>query len=258
MAVLSGIFTFAEKQGTRPLRSNPCYLVDKNAEDKRETLLSRDEITRLGDTLTKYEDRNTEAKEKGEDSVAHPSALLAIRLLLLTGARKSEIVQAKWDWVDLVTGQLRLPDSKTGRKSVPLPPPALKLLNKQIELAESLLDDDQELKRNPYIISGKIEGKHLIGLQKIWERIRKQADLEHVRLHDLRHAWASIAAQSGESLYLIGKVLGHTDQQTTQRYAHVDQTHQQAVSNRTAETLQAALDGRDSAEIHQFHKKGGA
>jgi integrase len=131
-------------------------------------------------------------------------------LLALTGARLSEILTLRWENVDLENACLRLSDSKTGQKSIYLNAPALEILNSLPQL------DD-----NPHVIAGERVGAHLVNLQKPWRRIRKAAGLENVRIHDLRHSFASVAAASGQSLYVIGSLLGHSQPQTTSRYAHL-------------------------------------
>ena len=121
-----------------------------------------------------------------------------------------EILELEWNWVDLERQRLSLPDSKTGAKVIHLNGLALEIL-KGIERQPD----------NPYVIVGKKPGSHLINLQKPWRRIRKLAGLENVRIHDLRHSFASFAAGLGHDLHMIGKLLGHTQTQTTHRYAHL-------------------------------------
>ncbi len=140
-----------------------------------------------------------------------PFAIAAIRLLALTGARLSEILTLKWEWVDFDAKCLRLPDSKTGAKTVYLNAPAL--------LACGL----ERLDGNPYVICGERKGAHLVNLQKPWRAIRAMAELNNVRLHDLRHTFASIAVANGMSLPMIGALLGHSQPQTTARYAHLSE-----------------------------------
>ena len=139
-----------------------------------------------------------------------PFIMAAIRLLVLTGARLNEILTLQWEWVDFDAQCLRLPDSKTGAKTICLNPPAMQVLA-----------DIPRLENNPFVICGGKPGAHLINLQKPWRRIRKLAGLDDVRLHDLRHSFASIAVASGMSLPLIGALLGHSQPQTTARYAHL-------------------------------------
>lgn len=134
----------------------------------------------------------------------------AIHLLMLTGARLSEILTLTWGEVDLERGLLFLKTSKTGQKTI--------FLN---EAAKEILTSLPRLSKNPHVIVGHKTGSHLVNLRKPWGRIRMEAKIEDVRLHDLRHSFASLAAQGGASLPLIGRLLGHSQPQTTARYAHL-------------------------------------
>src|SRR4029453_8408320 len=138
-----------------------------------------------------------------------PSAVAAVRLLVFTGCRVGEILTLQWAHTDEAQKCLRLPDSKTGAKIAPLNAPALEVL------AGIGKRDD-----NPFVIGGRGEGS-LQSLRRPWLNVRKAAGLEDVRLHDLRHSFASVAVAGGLSLPVIGALLGHTQQQTTQRYAHL-------------------------------------
>ena len=149
---------------------------------------------------------------------------------MLTGARLSEVLTLKWDYVDFEGQQLRLPDSKTGQKSVYLNAPALEVLASIPRLED-----------NPYVICGKKPGAHLVNLQKPWRRVRKAAGLDDVRIHDLRHSFASIAAGGGMSLPVIGALLGHTQPQTTQRYAHLSADPLKAASDAIGARIAAAM-----------------
>jgi len=134
----------------------------------------------------------------------------AIRLLIFTGARLREILTLRWDQVDFERSMLLLADSKTGKKAIYLNPPSIEVLRNLPRLA-----------RNPHVICGGREGRHLINLEKPWRSLRARAQLDDVRLHDLRHSYASIAAAAGLSLPVIGKLLGHSQPQTTARYSHL-------------------------------------
>ena len=136
--------------------------------------------------------------------------IATLRLLVLTGARLSEILTLKWSYVEFDNALLRLRDSKTGQKVIYLNAPALQILS-----------DLPRLEGNPHVICGRREGAHLANLKRPWWRIRKAAGLDDVRIHDLRHSFASVAAGSGQSLPVIGALLGHTQPQTTARYAHL-------------------------------------
>jgi integrase len=228
-AVLGTLFSYAIKE--RICTDNPVRGVTLYEGEKKERFLTAAELADLGDALSA-------AQQDGEN----PFAVTAIRLLVLTGARKSEILTLKWEHVDTERGRLRLPDSKTGAKVIPLGAAALEILS-EIPRVES----------NPYVLPG-LEGRHFVGLQKTWERIRKRAGLEDVRLHDLRHSFASVAVAGGSSLYLVGKVLGHEQASTTERYAHLADDPLRAVADKTAGQIAAAM-GRQEAEVVKLPKR---
>ena len=148
----------------------------------------------------------------------------------MTGARLSEILQSKWDWIK--DDILYLPDSKSGKKEITLPSPVLKILNKL-----------PRQKNNPYIIVGKNTGKHLVNLRKVWIRVIKRAEIDHIRLHDLRHSFASFAIGKGAPLALIGGQLGHKSTSTTQRYAHLSRDPIRQVTETTAIAIEKAMQG---------------
>ena len=220
LALLSHMLNVAEKWGLRPDGSNPCRHVEKYRERKRERFLSEAELGRLAEVLTEADRTRTEM----------PSVLTAIRLLLFTGARLSEILTLRWEHVDMEGQCLRLPDSKTGAKVVYLPPAALEIL--------AALDRHED---NPYVIVGAKLGTHLINLQKPWRRIRKKAGLDGVRIHDLRHSFASMAVAGGLSLPVIGALLGHTQPATTARYAHLADDPLRQAANLTGGRIAAAM-----------------
>jgi integrase len=199
LSLLSKALNLAELWGYRPNHSNPCLHVKKYTENKRERFLSQDEINRLMAAL--------DAEEK---ETQNPWAVYAIRLLLLTGCRRNEILKLKWNEVDFPNQCLRLQDSKTGKKLVYLSASAI-----------NLFKTIPQEKGNPYVICGGKEKAHLINLQKPWDRVRTKVGLSDVRLHDLRHTFASVAASKGLSLPIIGALLGHKQTQTTARYAHL-------------------------------------
>lgn len=200
LSLLSKSLNLAELWGYRPDHSNPCRHIKKYAENKRERFLTPDEISRLMEVLEKEE---AEGKEL-------PCVIYAIRLLLLTGCRLNEILTLRWQEVDLDRKCLSLADSKTGKKVVYLSPAT-------VEVFKTIPHEEE----NEYVIWGKKKESHLINLQKPWRRIRNKAGLDNVRLHDLRHTFASVAAASGLSLPIIGALLGHKQTQTTARYAHL-------------------------------------
>ena len=213
IGILSAMFTAAELWGLRPQGSNPCRYVKRFRERTRERFLSDAEYRRLGAVL----------REAERTGAVAASAIAAIRLLMLTGCRLSEIMTLRWDQVVLEAGELRLPDSKTGAKVVHLGEPAVAVLRGIVHKED-----------NPWVITGRRPGSRLASLHFPWGRIRKQAGLEDVRLHDLRHSFASGGLLVGEGLPMIGKLLGHSQVQTTARYAHLADDPVKAAANRIA------------------------
>ena len=218
LAVLGAILQFGMGRGLIP--TNPARGVRLLKGKKRERFLSEAEVAKLSDALASME---TEA-------AISPSAAAAVRLLLLTGCRKSEILTLRWDWVDPERKCLRLPDSKTGAKIVPLAAAALELLEEFSRRNDSM-----------FVLPGGKGNGHYAGLQKDWERIRARAGLPGLRLHDLRHSFASFAVADGHSLFMVGKVLGHKQTRTTEGYAHLSADPVIAVADRTAARILAAM-----------------
>jgi integrase len=222
IALLSKFFNWAEQNGLRPEASNPCRLLEKFKENSRDRFLSNQEMMRLGTVIHEYE----------EKSQLTPWSAAAFRLLLLTGARLSEVLTLRWSYFDDASNTLRLPDSKTGAKVVPLGPAASDCLRRI-----------PKIDGNPYVICGQVPGSHLVNLQKPWRRVRAAAGLSDVRLHDLRHTFASVAARQNLSLVTIGALLGHSQTQTTARYAHFASDPLKIASGRIAEEIANALGG---------------
>ncbi len=233
LEVISKMFSLAEMWGLRPDGSNPRKHIKKYAEEKRERFLSPVELKLVGEVL----------REMESEGIELPSAIAATRLLILTGCRLNEIMTLQWEHVDLPGKALRLPDSKTGAKVVHLGQPAIDVLEK-IARVET----------NPWVIVGTLPGARLTDLQPFWQRVRARAGLNDVRIHDLRHTFASTAVASGQGLPMIGKLLGHTQVQTTARYAHLASATVKLavdeVSNQIAASLQkaAAPSPSESAE----------
>ena len=225
LEIESKLFNLAELWGLRREGGNPCRFVRKYRERKRERFLSDEEFRRLGEVLNEME---------AEGSVSAYAAA-AIRLLMLTGCRRNEIVTLRWKDVDLGAGELRLPDGKTGARLVPLSPAAAEVLSRLPRLTDNL-----------WVIPGSKPGAHLADLQPPWERVRKRAGLDDVRIHDLRHSFASRALALGESLPMIGKLLGHTQVQTTARYAHLARDSVKASASRIASSIGADILAKDT------------
>lgn len=226
LSVLSRAMSWAEDQGFRPENSNPVHRIDRYRENSRERFLSTEEIARLGKAL---DDAETER-------LASSMAVAAIRLLILTGARLNEILTLEWRFIDLERRIAFLPDSKTGKKAVALNPAALDVLERLPRIAD-----------NPFVLPGHRHGQHLVNIQKPWSAIRRRADLDDVRIHDLRHTFASVAAASKGSLPMIGRLLGHSNTQTTARYAHLADDPLQKLNDDVGTEIAAALRGSRGA-----------
>jgi integrase len=196
VGLLGGIFSFAIDAGL--LEFNPAHGVKRFKDKKGERFLSAAELKRLGDALV-------QAEEIGLNFYG----IQIIRLLILTGARKGEIEKLKWSELDFENGYMRLQDSKTGQKALPLNAPAL-------EVVSSIPREGT----SRFVFPAETGPNHYQGTPKVWRKIRDLANLEDVRMHDLRHSFASIAVSGGASLPLVGALLGHADAATTQRYAH--------------------------------------
>jgi integrase len=220
LEVVSKMFGLAEMWGLRPDGSNPRKHIRKYPEEKRERFLSAAELGRIGEVLREMESERIELT----------SAILAARLLILTGCRLGEIMTLKWDYVDFDERALRLPDSKTGKKVVHVGAPAVEYLHSA-----------HRIDGNPWVITGTLPGKALSDLQPFWQRVRARAGVKDVRIHDLRHTFASTAVASGQGLPMIGKLLGHTQVQTTARYAHLASEPVRMAADEIAQSLRQAL-----------------
>ena len=198
--ILVKMFNLADAWGWRRSGSNPCRGVSRFKVEKHERFLTREELFRLGQAL----------RAAPAERLASRYAAAAIRLLVLTGCRRNEVLGLRWDDLNFDTGEMRLPDSKTGARMVPLTSAAAKVLKGLPRTPD-----------NPWVFPGKKKGSRLVNINDSWERVRKRAKLDGVRLHDLRHSYASRALALGESLPMIGDLLGHRMVSTTARYAHL-------------------------------------
>ncbi|MSP83089.1 MAG: DUF4102 domain-containing protein [Alphaproteobacteria bacterium] len=223
VGLFGGILSFAVKERIRA--DNPVRGVTRYSDTKRERYLSGEELTRLGDALAAVE-------------TERPVPVAAIRFLALTGLRLSEALTLQWEHIDAELGCLRLPDSKTGARVVMLGAPALALLAVQ-----------PKLEGNPFVFPGERRGHHFVGLPKIWRKVRERAKLDGLRMHDLRHGFASVAAAGGNGVFIVGKLLGHADPKSTHRYVHLADSPVKAAADRTAETISARMQGKPSREI---------
>jgi len=227
LGVLSKMFNLAEIWGLRPDGSNPCRHVPKYREVKRERFLSSAELQRLGATLAEVEADGSES----------PFVVAAFHLLILTGCRLGEIQTLRWEYI--TPKGMELPDTKTGARRIPLP-----------QAARAILDSLESREGNPYIIAGKLEGSHVTDLQHPWRRIRARAGLSGVRIHDLRHTYASNAVSGGMPIQMVGKLLGHSQIQTTMRYAHLADDPVNRAAEENANRLSDALKTECKSQIH--------
>jgi integrase len=222
---------------------NPAGRIKRYREHRRERFLTSEELSRLGDVLREGEtiglpysiDESKPGskhapKAENRRVKLDPYAVAAIRLLILTGARLREILDVQWHQVDFERGIIFLPDSKTGRKPVYLSAPAAQVLANL-----------PRIEGNPHVIAGMKDGAPKADLKKPWLAVTKAAGLEGLRIHDLRHSFASIGAGASLGLPIIGKLLGHSQAATTHRYAHLDADPVKRAAETIGATIAAAM-----------------
>lgn len=214
---LSSILSYGVREGLLP--ANPALGVERSPDRSLERFMSPAEAVRLGKALN-------QAEMEGQ----HPSGLSIIRLLALSGARKSEIETLRWGDVDLTHGFLTIARSKTGSRTIPLTAPMRAVLERVPNVEGTDYVFPSATLRSPYA-----------GTPKIWKLVRSKAGLEDLRLHDLRHSAASFALSSGVGLEVIGRLLGHADVKTTRRYAHLADDIARAAAERTASTIDVLM-----------------
>ena len=227
LMILKKMFSLAAAWGLVPEGTNPCNGVRKYTEQTRERFLSPEEYRLLGQALTEANDAGT----------VSPFAVAALRLLMLTGCRHNEILTLRWDDVDRTAGEFRLRTGKTGARMVPITPAAERVIASIPRKAD-----------NPWVIAGGKPGKHLQDLYKDWNWLLARVGLRDVRIHDLRHSYASRALSAGESLSMIGKLLGHVDMESTARYAHLARHTEKMAAERVGASIGADISaGTDTA-----------
>ena len=202
LALLSNMFNLAQNWELMAQGTNPVKGIKRYKEPARERFLGQSEYKKLWQTLDEEEPKAIFAR----------SAFTVIRLLILTGRRVGEMKALRWKFIDFERGTMNLPDTKTGAVSIPLSQGVLDYLS-QLKTASA----------SEFVCPGKKCDAPIVNVNKAWRFVRSQAGLEDVRLHDLRHSYASAAVGLGASLPLIGNLLGHTQAATTERYAHVAQ-----------------------------------
>ncbi len=253
LAMLGAFFSYAIKEGVRQPHDNPAHGVEFYPEKARERFLGPDEFRRLGAALARAEreglppapnQRRTPAskqtakhrpKAADQPIPANPFGVAAIRLLALTGCRESEILSLTWDSVDFERGYLRFADTKTGKSIRPLS-----------KAAAAVLDALPRIKGNRFVLPGAKPGEHLKEIKRLWYAVRHAAKLHGVRLHDLRHSYASVPASSGESMLVLRTLLGHKRVATTERYAHLGADPARKAADRAAQSIATWLGERGS------------
>lgn len=255
LAVVGSLFGWAMKHGHVDEGPNPASRIEKFPERSRERFLSVAELERLGTTLEAAETVGLPwtvdlagpkakhlASEEKRRTILSPFATAAVRLLILTGCRLREILNLRWAEVDFERGMLHLPDSKTGRKSVILNAPAQAVIDALPRAGE-------------FVIAGNAVDKPRADLKKPWSAICEHAGLKGLRIHDLRHSFASVGAGAGMGLPIVGKLLGHTQAATTARYAHLDADPLRKASNAIGATINAAMKGKRAAPAVELHAR---
>ena len=257
IAVVSAVWNWAAKRGEVSFADNPARLLERYPENGRERYLTSDELARLGDALreaetiglTYFVDENNShakhaAKIESRRTKLDPFAAAAIRLLILTGARLREILDARWQDVDTERGAIFLADSKTGKKTIYLS-----------AAAKAVLADMPRVAGNPHLIAGAKDGEPRSDLNRPWRAIRVAAKLSGVRIHDLRHSFASFGAGASLGLPIIGKLLGHSQAATTHRYAHLDADPLRRAVNTIGATIDAAMTRGKPDNLADFPNK---
>ena len=220
LGVLSKMFALAEDWGLAPPGGNPCRFVARYRQGMRERFLSGDEYRRVGRALCELE----------AQGALRARAAAALRLLMVTGCRLTEVLTLRWDDVDRKAGELRLRHAKTGARMVVLTPAAARVLSELCRVP-----------RSPWVFAGSAPDRHLSQLTTYWHQVRARAGVEDVRIHDLRHSFASRALALGESLSMIGRLLGHADVGTTARYAHLARDAEKVAVARVGGSIEADI-----------------
>ena len=219
MPTLSVMMRMAELWGYRPHNSNPCKNTRRYKTKPKERFLTADEMARLNAVLTR-------------DEFYCPHVVAIVRLLMLTGCRFGEVLALEWDWIK--GKRIFLPDSKSGPRTVWLS-----------SAARAVIDTIPRYSPDcPFLFPARPPTRHITGIEYQWHRIRNEAGLPGLRIHDLRHSWASVAAMNGVDMVTIAKLLGHALVETTERYTHLSDRSVADAADRVSNRIHAALAGR--------------
>ncbi len=244
---IGSMYRFASSEGAVPKDYNPARGIEAFREQGRERYLTAAELERLGAALRLAETEglpweideakvSKHAPKNKRRTVIGPHPVAAVRLLLFTGCRLREILKLRWEEIDFDRVMLFLPDSKTGKKSVILNAPALAVLDALPRVGD-------------FVIAGNSRDRPRADLKKPWEAIARVSDLTGVRIHDLRHSFASLGVGEGLGLPIVGKLLGHRNVHTTARYAHLDIDPLRQASERIAGRIEASMRGKDNEDV---------
>ena len=226
LPVLSVMMRMAELWDYRPHNSNPCKNTRRYRTQAKERFLTAEEMARLNAVLTR-------------DAFWCPHIVAIVRLLMLTGCRLGEIVSLEWDWIR--GKRVHLPDSKSGPRTVWLS-----------SAARAVIDAIPRYSANcPFLFPARPPTRHIDSITFHWHRIRNEAGLPGLRIHDLRHSWASTAAMNGVDMVTIAKLLGHALVETTERYTHLSDRSVADAADRVSGRIHAALAGSGAA-----HERG--
>ncbi|MDE2561247.1 MAG: site-specific integrase [Sphingomonadales bacterium] len=250
LAIVGSMYSFGADVGLVPEDFNPARRVERYEETSRERFLTTGELERIGAAIREAEtvgvpwridgakppSKHLPKNFENRRTTIAPEAAAALRLLIFTGARLREILHLRWQDVDMERGLLLLPDSKTGRKTVVLNAPALAVLAGLEHVSAYVIPGEPGVDKD-----GKPVDRPRADLKRPWAVVSQQAGLEGVRLHDLRHTFASYGAMGGLGLSIIGKLLGHMQASTTHRYAHVGADPLRKASDAIANTIAAAM-----------------
>lgn len=235
MEILKAAMNKAEAWGYRAKNTNPCRGVRPNRKKHSKRFLSLDELARLGTVL---------ARERGNEHRSIPVYAAAITMLVLTGCRVGEILSLQWD--EVKGNKLRLRDSKTGPKTVWIGDEARALLSSMPRF------EDCDKRQRPWVFWNEPYRQPIKSIHHYWVKIRDEAGLQDVRLHDLRHTFASHASMNAETLPMISRLLGHATVKSSARYTHLNDAHLLDANQQIGDLIENMLEGRSPVRTGDY------